>query len=232
MISIALFDTDSDEQYQLDDMISAAMFSYDDCEISFYTSYSLFSADLIDGRRSFDLLFVNISDENKAGVLAAEFARNFSSIIEIILVGKDYSGFKFGYKLKALDYILKPYQRSQIKEAIERFYDFYNKDACFTFKNGHSIEKVRLNNILYFCSNGRKVVIVSVDREQIEFYGKLDDVAALLMEKQFIRVHQSYFVNVKLVKSISKDRLFMINSEEIPVSRTRYEEIKNMFCGI
>lgn len=229
LVEIALFDTDPAEQYQLDDMLSAVMFSRDDFQITFYTSYTLFACDMAQKRKCFDLLFVNVTTPDNAGLMAAEYARRLSDTIEIVLTGMDYSGLKLGYRVKALNYIVKPYDKAQITETIDRFYEFFEKDDCFSFKNGFTTEKIKVSHILYFYSCGRKVQISVIGSDDVEFYGKLDEVEDLMVSKGFVRTHQSYLVNIKSVRGIMKDRMLMENGDEIPVSRNRFDEIKDIF---
>lgn len=229
MVEIALFDTDPAEQYQLDDMLTAVMFTRDDFHITFYTSYTLFACDISQQRKRFDLLFVNISTPDNAGLMAAEYARRMSDSIEIVMTDVDYSHLMLGYRVKALNYILKPYDKAQVAETIDRFYEFFEKTECFFYKNGYTVEKVRLDSILYFFSSGRKVIIELTGDEEKEFYGKLDDVAATLEGKNFVRSHKSYLVNKRAVVSITKDKLVMENDVEIPISRNRIGDVRIEF---
>ncbi|MCD7774506.1 MAG: LytTR family DNA-binding domain-containing protein [Clostridiales bacterium] len=232
MVEIALFDTNPDEQYQLDDMLSSIMFSRDDFKITFYSSYTLFACDLAQKRRYFDILFVNVSTEDRAGLNAAEYARLYSSTIEIVLIGTDYKGVRLGYRVKALDYVLKPYNKMQLTETIDRFYKFAYRDDCFVYKNGSAMEKIKTDNILYVMSSGRKLILMELGGRTSEFYGKLDTSCQGLLEKGFIRVHQSYLVNIRFVRFLTKDKVVMENDDEIPISRTRYEDVKDVFMNL
>ena len=51
-----------------------------------------------------------------------------------------------------------------------------------------------------------------INGEDIEFYGKLDDLETILSSAGFFRVHQSYLVNDKYVNSISRDKI-VVNNE-------------------
>lgn len=231
MVEIALFDTEPEEQFQLDDMLSAIMFSRDDFNITFYSSYTLFATDIAQGRRHFDILFVNVSTPDNAGLLAAESARRFSRTIEIVLIAADYNLLRLGYRVKAINYILKPYNKTQLVETIDRYYEFFEYEHYFSFKSGSVLEKIKIDNIIYMFSNGRKLVIVAHGNKEYEFYGKLDTVEEMLSPKGFVRAHQSYLVNFRSVRGIGKEKLHLENEDEIPVSRNRMDEIKNVFMS-
>ena len=151
--------------------------------------------------------------------------------MEIVMIASDYRFLKLGYRVKALDYILKPYSKQQLTETIDRFYKFLKKDDYFIYKNGSSFERIKLDHIIYMVSNVRKITIVSKGKRITEFYGKLDDVDKILSPKGFIRTHQSYLVNTKFIKSISRDKLWTDSNDEIPVSRNRFDELKTIFIN-
>lgn len=49
--------------------------------------------------------------------------------------------------------------------------------------------------------------------------------------KYFIRCHRSYIVNLKYIKSITKDNVILESSIKIPISRGRYKEVNDTFIN-
>ena len=47
--------------------------------------------------------------------------------------------------------------------------------------------------------------------------------------EQFVRVHQSYIVQLKYIKSLTRDGLTMNNGLFVPVSQKRYADVKKQF---
>ena len=49
------------------------------------------------------------------------------------------------------------------------------------------------------------------------------------MSEYFVRCHRSYIVNIKKIKSITKNNVVLENEIKIPISRGKYNEINNAF---
>lgn len=59
--------------------------------------------------------------------------------------------------------------------------------------------------------------------------GKLNDIQEILKDKNFIRIHQSYLVNLKFIKDVSYHHVILKNGEQLPVARPKFREIKEQF---
>ena len=95
----------------------------------------------------------------------------------------------------------------------------------FTIKNKGELLRINYDDILYFESRLR-VVVMHSKRQTVEFYAKLDDVLQRL-PPAFLRCHQSYIVNMDQVRQLDKSgrRCVMITGESIEISKSRYAEI-------
>lgn len=94
----------------------------------------------------------------------------------------------------------------------------------FVVKNKGSTMRIGYGSISYFESNQRKIILHTA-KQIIEFYGKLSDVEDLLPDDTFLRVHQSYIVNMSKVKSLDKiGRTFeMMSGTSIEISKSQYQ---------
>ena len=100
--------------------------------------------------------------------------------------------------------------------------------SFFIVKTSSSVKNIPLSDILYFESN-KRVLIVHTKNDEYSFYGKLDQVEKELDGKDFIRTHQSYFVNARKIKSVSKDSAELQNGEILPVSKSKASAVKNAY---
>lgn len=155
-------------------------------------------------------------------------------------------------KVSALDYLLKPIQVDELKEAVE-------KHKQKTMKLTNSQLKVLFSNIQEE-QQGRSGKIALATKESIEFVfpeeiiacssdsnytmvylnsGRkklisrtLKDIEELLSDYQFFRVHHSHLVNLTHVKEFMRHDggyLVMSNQMTLPVSRSRREELLKRF---
>lgn len=183
-----------------------------------------------------DLLFLDVEMEGMNGMQAAEQIRSFNQEMLLVFV-TGYSDYVFdGYRVNAMDYMLKPVQRERLSELLGRIRKKIaaRTDQEYVFKNTEGTYRFPLSEISYFYSDKRKVSLVSHDKEY-SFYGKLDEVAEKL-EGCFVRIHQRYLVNPDKVDYIGADCVVMAE-QKLPVSRAMKETAmasfaKSMLGGI
>lgn len=170
-----------------------------------------------------DLLFLDVEMTGLNGMEAAESIRKFNTEIVIVFV-TGYSDYVFdGYRVNALDYIIKPAKSDRLLEVLKRArlrFENEQRDMYF-LKNAEGTFRFPVAAISYFYSDKRKVVLVCGDKEY-SFYAKLDEVARQL-EGKFIRIHQRYLVNPRQVEQIGADTV-MVGTSRLPMSRALKEE--------
>lgn len=230
MLKIAVFDLEQSAE-KFEDVLVNILF--DKCEFGFEAYTNPKEALEIDFKNDFDfdIVFIEINSQRFPGIEIAKRIRESGNIkAEIIFVSDDDSFALYGYKLKVFDYLLKPIPIKTIAETLDRYFCYFesDEDNYFSFKVSGSIQKLRLDDIFYFTSNGRKCIIVN-KRADCEFYSKLDEIETQLDADEFIRVHQSYIVNIRCIKSLTKDGLTMANGLFVPVSQRRHGEVKSKF---
>lgn len=174
-------------------------------------------------RGEVDLLFLDVEMDGMNGMETALKIRDFDSDIILIFV-TGYADYVFdGYRVGALDYLMKPADPEKLQNALARVRRqlFQEREKLYTLKNTDGTYRFRIRDILYFYSDRRKVVLVTEEGEY-PFYEKLDAVEEQ-MEEQFVRIHQRYLVNPEQVSHIGGNTV-RIDESELPVSRTLKEE--------
>lgn len=229
MLKVAVFDTVSNAR-QWEDVLVNILF--DKCEFGLETYTNPKTALETDFASDFefDVVFINIDSGVFPGIEIAKKIRASGNIkTELVLFSEDENYALYGYKLKSFDYLVKPISPKTLAETLDRYFYFYElDDNYFSFKVSGAIQKIHFEDIFYFTSNGRKCIIVN-KRADCEFYSKLDEIEAQLDEDSFVRVHQSYIVNIRCIKSMTKDGLTLNNGLFVPISQRRYSEAKARF---
>lgn len=173
-----------------------------------------------------DLLFLDVEMEGMNGMDAAAQIRKFDKEICLVFV-TGYTDYVFdGYKVNALDYVVKPASAQRLLDVLKRVREQLSDkhDQTFFFKNPEGTYRLPLSDISYFYSDKRKVNIVCTSREgalSYSFYGKLDEVEEQLSHT-FVRVHQRYLVNPAHVARIGSESI-TIGSACLPMSRALKE---------
>ena len=170
-----------------------------------------------------DLLFLDVEMTGVNGMEAAEAVRKFDTEIIIVFV-TGYADYVFdGYKVNALDYIIKPANAERLLEVLKRVRAQLEskKNDMYLFKNTEGTFRFPVASICYFYSDKRKVVCVCGEKEY-SFYAKLDEVEQELTEK-FVRIHQRYLVNPQQVEQIGTTSV-SVSGKQLPISRALKED--------
>lgn len=163
-----------------------------------------------------DLLFLDIEMKDLDGIETAKQLRKVNPHAMIIFITA-FADFVFqGYEVRALNYLLKPYNKRKIlavlKDALAEL--DAEKKHYFIIEQKASVIKMALKDIYYFTSDRRKVTAITT-KEPFTFYGKLND---LELPDYFLRIHNRYLVNLNHVVHIESTFLYC-RQEQLPISR-------------
>ena len=102
-------------------------------------------------------------------------------------------------------------------------------DETFVFYINRSRYSIRLRQIMYFFSENRHITLVCED-QKYTFYGKLGDVQKEMEEKNsyFLRIHQSYLVNLDYVKEFHYKELVLFNGKSLDISRENRKKMREL----
>ena len=95
-------------------------------------------------------------------------------------------------------------------------------EAIFFYKKGNRHYQIPARDILYFEALNRKIKIVSLDQTEI-CYGKIHALMGQLNPDYFLRVHNSFIINMDHITSFSEKEVLLRNKYSIPVS-LKYRE--------
>lgn len=182
-----------------------------------------------------DLLFLDVEMPGVNGMETAERIREFDKNMMLVFV-TGYADYVFdGYRVGALDYVIKPAGRERLYEIMKRVREqiFSGAEKNFVFQNTDGTYRFSYEEILYFYSERRQVTIVT-ERGHFTFYGKLNQVEGQTGE-DFVRIHQRYLVNGKKVSHIGSTSLFVGAGDketELPISRGLRETASSKLARI
>lgn len=152
-------------------------------------------------------------------------------------------------KFNALDYLLKPVEIKDLKEAIDKVkrtislkqkqevqiinllhsLEKDHKDLKLAVHHGDVVKMLNTADIIYIESDGRYCNVVTQTKERFTLAKYVKDFEEYFGEDSgFIRVHKSYLINVNHIKEYSKGDPFIIvmsNGESIEVSRRKKPEV-------
>ncbi|QBA23099.1 response regulator transcription factor [Chryseobacterium indologenes] len=180
-----------------------------------------------------DLLFLDINMPYLTGLEFLEQLEN----PPLCILTTAYSEYALeGFRLQVVDYLLKPI-------AFNRFYQAVNKaqqqfiiseklkkntlldDPFLYVRQSDTFIKVSWVDILYIESMQNYTRLHFKDKSLV-IHQTMKAIEESLPSDHFFRIHKSYLINITHIDMISGGRLF-INKIELPISRTRKEELLN-----
>lgn len=190
-----------------------------------------------------DLLFLDIhlTDGTSFDLLAKIKDKNFDIIF---VTGFDDHAIK-AIKVGALDYILKPIDNIEFKEAVVKAIENSKKEndleklVEISSEYFQGVQKKRIilktldnvyvvyeDDILYCKSEGNYTTFYTSKTKNIVVSKPIKKVIDLLSEDIFIRCHQSYIVNKKHVSRYNKQGVLIIEPDiKVPVSSRRKDYV-------
>lgn len=107
-------------------------------------------------------------------------------------------------------------QKSERNTIVPNDSIFIKKDSFYT--------KVKIDSILYIKSEGNYLEIITNDHKKFLIRSSFKHFLNYLPDKSFLRIHNSFVVNINYITKINHLNLF-VNEYMIPISRNRKNEI-------
>ncbi len=183
------------------------------------------------------LLFVDI---NMPGLNGLDFIRSLNKGPEVILTTA-YSEFALeGFKVNALDYLLKPIGYSDFLKAANKAKAYFetlekadrnndNEEYLFV-KSEYRIIRINLQDIKYIEGMREYVRIHTLSRKPVMTLMSMKSLEEKLPSNRFMRVHRSFIVSLKHVTTIERSRILFDKDVYIPVSdqyKEKFQEFIN-----
>ena len=177
-------------------------------------------------KQSVDLIFVDIQMPDLTGI---EFARSLESAPKIVFTTAYEKYAIEGFKLNAIDYLLKPFSYEEFLKAAGKarkqteleanVLPSIEANSQFLFlKSEYKIRRINFNDILYI--EGLKdyiKVYISGDDKPVMSLNSIKSLEQKLPEDKFMRVHRSFIVNLDKIDTIERSRI-IFGKVYIPVS--------------
>lgn len=173
-----------------------------------------------------ELIFVDIQMPDLTGI---EFTRTLEGNHKIVFTTAYEKYALEGFKLNAVDYLLKPFSYEEFLKAAGKAHKMAELEAAavpvieannqFLFlKSEYKIRRINFNDILYI--EGLKDYIkVYTDGEDkpVLSLNSMKSLENKLPEEKFMRVHRSFIVNLDRIETIERSRI-IFGKTYIPVS--------------
>ena len=199
-----------------------------DLRIDEYRSGEEFLQKISTSKLTYDLLLLDIEMDKVNGITVAKELKQLSPKTFVVFITSHDEFATVGYEVSAFRYLIKPINKNKLIEAIEAAKEELLSIKSISFQNKDGEYIIPLNDILYFEAQNQEV-LVSTAEQQLLHRGNLNDYEQRLSQEGFYRVHRSYLVNLRFVKSYSKIEIILNGGQTIPLSRLRFKEFTAFF---
>lgn len=187
-----------------------------------------------------DVMFLDISMPDLNGL---DFVRTLSAPPMVVFTTAYQEYAIDGYKVDAIDYILKPFGVSDIMRAAEKVKRLYSllhafeqtsevsavsDDNAIYVRIDHKVVRVPLSDIVYVEGMSEYV--------RIHLHGQPHPLVVLFSMKKmeerlsgahFMRVHKSYIISLRHIVMAGKNRVALDTGDELPIGNSYRER----FCA-
>ena len=190
-----------------------------------------------------DLIFVDI---NRPDLSGEEFVR---ALVDrpMVIFTTAYSEYAVeGFKLDAVDYLLKPFSFADFSRSAGKANSLYElrhnqragepeatpealpKDKEYiSVKADYKVSLVKISDIVLLDSEGVYVRMHLADGTTITTLFRLKNMEAALPSDMFMRVHRSYIVNLRCIKGYVRGRVFLSDTEYVPIGENYKESFQH-----
>ena len=149
------------------------------------------------------------------------------------------------FEVNSIDYLLKPFSFADFSRSAAKANSLYElrhnqrpaqegesealpKDKEYiSVKADYKVSLVKISDIVYLESEGEYVRMHLADGTTITTLFRLKNMETALPSESFMRVHRSYIVNLRTIKAYVKGRIFLNDTEYVPIG----ENYKEAFQG-
>lgn len=178
-----------------------------------------------------DLIFLDINMPMLNGI-------EFASIIPVhtrIIYITAYEQYALqGFKVNALDYLLKPVSYTEFMKAVgkavewQAMCDAYKgstkqASGMLTVKADYRLVQMKIDTIKYVEVQKDRVIFYRTEGDPVSSLMSMKEIEELLPGESFMRVHRSFIVNINMVEIVERSRI-VFGKTYIPIADSKKDE--------
>jgi len=178
----------------------------------------------------YDLIFLDIEMPKISGVEVGAAIRDIykDELTQIVYISAKSEYALDLFDSNPLNFLVKPITYNDMEKVIEKFVRITgNWSDVFTYKYGHDTYKMKLKDIIYLESSGKKIIIHATEKKD-EYYGSLEAAYESQLKRYgFLFIHRAYVVNYDHVTAFEYEKLTLSDKTTLPIGQARRKEIRN-----
>ena len=205
------------------------------CEITTYTQSRNLLYDITDDAFFYDLILLDIEMPGISGMELPQQIKGFLPNVRIIFVTSHTEYAIDAFELSIFRYVPKNNLEAKLPAAVLDAARLIELEAGqeYTIQTASRMEKIPFKDIFYVQRDGKNASIVS-SAGISKVRKSLQQVFDELNTPEFIFIDRGYIVNIIQIMKISDSTAVLKNGEQLPISRSHLQEVKqkiNEFWG-
>ena len=177
-------------------------------------------------QQEIDALFIDINMPDLNGL---DFVKSLSQPPMIVFTTAYQEYALEGYKVDAIDYLLKPFGMGDILRAADKVkhqYDLLHtaslspidEDDAMFLKTEYKVVRILIRDIIYVEGMAEYLRIHLAHQEKpLVVLLSMKKMEERLASKDFMRIHKSFIISLHHIAEINKSRVVLDNENEIPI---------------
>ena len=174
-----------------------------------------------------DLVFLDINMPNINGI---ELVKSLNTRPLIIFTTAHSEYAMDSYEVKAVDYLLKPFDFPRFLMAVNKAQDLLMKSSSgedFVFvSTGNQKQRIVYEDVLYIEGEGNYVKYI-FDQSNTMVRSSIKNTMQVLPKNRFVQIHRSYIVPFSKIEKIEDSHVY-IQDHKLPVSSSFREEFMDL----
>lgn len=172
-------------------------------------------------KADYDIILMDIEMTFMDGMTAAERIRDVDSEVVIIFITNMPQYVMKGYKVDALDYVLKPITYFAFTQRIERAMDRMRRRTSrfITIAIRGGMQKLDISRITYVEVRDHDLIFHTVNGDILS-KGSMKELEEELEPEHFFRCNKCYLINLEYVESVQNNDV-QVAKDMVQVSRSR-----------
>ena len=186
---------------------------------------------------SVDLVILDIQMPDITGI---QFLQALDSR-PLVIFSTAYSEYAVkGFELEAVDYLVKPFKQERVLAALDRARRMMDmkrsisvgpEEEYLFVRSGYGTVCINFNNILYIEGLDDYIKIHLLDQQRpVLSLMSMKSVLEKLPGGRFMRVHRSFIVSIRFIRSIRSRHIFLEN-QKIPIGETYSDTVHRWLDG-
>ena len=178
-----------------------------------------------------ELLFLDIQMPNLSGL---ELSRLLPPEMKVIFTTAFEQYAVEGFRVEALDYLLKPVSAKLLFPLLDRLYQReQNPQDGLTVRSEGVLVRLPFSQLSYVEVMGKHLFFHMTDDSVHEVVGALKEYeGALLARPEVMRTHRSYIVNMLQAEKLSPAGVVTFSGRSVPVSRLLYNQLQKDYLEL